>query len=480
MLVLVLFLVDLTLTQDYCSFTPQHTLCSIDQSPGSHCNGDHLDRGVTTQEIQEILEVHNRYRSQVALGLETRGKPGPQAEAANMRELTWDAELAKVAQAHADQCRFAHDCTNCRKVERFDVGQNLYIYKQSRSLSRNDWDSAITSWYDEVALFNRKHVEPFQFSSPTGHYTAVAWANTDKVGCGATSYKDGQWFATLYTCDYGPSGNFIRGQMYLAGPACSSCPQGTSCSSSYPGLCSSLTSNTTSTFNSKPVPSIENSIQQTPSKTTAKPKKPITVKTTRKPTRRTTVRTTTIKTTTIKAPTTVVTPPAFKPITDPNSAVSPADAVGSLLFRCNFAVGDPQCKTKNSGSVWSKRERQGHLYIHTHLRPGDSTEFFFQQLVEPPTTGIACLDFRYKKLSSGDSEIPLTVLAWPRTGRPGRVSVVQDSPDEDTWVRAQVTYRKVDTQFVVMFRARNTGAGGSLVLAVSDVRVIQGACPGKQ
>jgi len=165
MLVLVLFLVDLTLTQDYCSITPQHTLCSIDQSPGSHCNGDHLARGVTPQEIQEILEVHNRYRSQVALGLETRGKPGPQAGAANMRELIWDAELAKVAQAHADQCRFAHDCTNCRKVERFDVGQNLYIYKQSRSLSPNDWDSAITSWYDEVELFNRKHVEPFQFFS---------------------------------------------------------------------------------------------------------------------------------------------------------------------------------------------------------------------------------------------------------------------------------------------------------------------------
>jgi len=60
MLVLVLFLVDLTLTQDYCSITPQHTLCSIDQSPGSHCNGDHLARGVTPQEIQKILEVHNR------------------------------------------------------------------------------------------------------------------------------------------------------------------------------------------------------------------------------------------------------------------------------------------------------------------------------------------------------------------------------------------------------------------------------------
>ena len=46
----------------------------------------------------------------------------------------WDAELSVVAQAHADQCKFAHDCADCRRVTRFGVGQNLYIYKQARSL----------------------------------------------------------------------------------------------------------------------------------------------------------------------------------------------------------------------------------------------------------------------------------------------------------------------------------------------------------
>ena len=30
----------------------------------------------------------------------------------------WDDELAAVAQAHADQCVFAHDCADCRKVNR--------------------------------------------------------------------------------------------------------------------------------------------------------------------------------------------------------------------------------------------------------------------------------------------------------------------------------------------------------------------------
>ena len=90
-------------------------------------------------------------------------------------------------------------------------------------------------WYDEVEDFSRKHVEPFQFDSDTGHYTQLVWAETDKVGCGATSYRDGKWFATLYTCNYGPGGNFIRGQMYADGEPCSQCSS--SCSAEYPGLC---------------------------------------------------------------------------------------------------------------------------------------------------------------------------------------------------------------------------------------------------
>ena len=31
----------------------------------------------------------------------------------------WDEELARVAQAHADQCLFEHDCADCRRVDRW-------------------------------------------------------------------------------------------------------------------------------------------------------------------------------------------------------------------------------------------------------------------------------------------------------------------------------------------------------------------------
>ena len=85
---------------------------------------------VTAADKNLILQVHNSLRQKVANGLETRGKPGPQPPAANMRELvreikfsltcpritlnygilqTWDDELATMAQTWAQQCNFAND-----------------------------------------------------------------------------------------------------------------------------------------------------------------------------------------------------------------------------------------------------------------------------------------------------------------------------------------------------------------------------------
>ena len=48
-----------------------------------------------------------------------------------------------------------------------------------------------------------------RFSTDVGHYTAMIWSNTNKVGCGVTEYVDGKWFAKLYTCNYGPAGRLF-------------------------------------------------------------------------------------------------------------------------------------------------------------------------------------------------------------------------------------------------------------------------------
>jgi len=41
----------------------------------------------------------------------------------------------------------------------------------------------------------------------------------------------------LFICNYGIAGNLIKSEMYKVGQACSQCPDGTTCSTRYPGLC---------------------------------------------------------------------------------------------------------------------------------------------------------------------------------------------------------------------------------------------------
>ena len=72
---------------------------------------------------------------------------------------------------------------------------------------------------------------------------------------------------------------------------------------------------------------------------------------------------------------------------------------------------------------------------------------------------------------------PLQVLAWPYRGRPGKVNIRRDSPTSDTWIRAQVTFRKVDNFFVILFRAVSPSFK-KLSIALDDVSVRDGACTG--
>ena len=70
--------------------------------------------------METALDEHNRLRSQVAVG-----STGSQPPAGDMLELQWDWELARVAQARADSCVFQHECSDCRRVQRFKAAFNI-------------------------------------------------------------------------------------------------------------------------------------------------------------------------------------------------------------------------------------------------------------------------------------------------------------------------------------------------------------------
>lgn len=84
---------------DYCRLTARHTLCGY-RGPAPACRALSR-RGLAARERVAILDAHNKLRALVARG-ETRQPSG-----ADMRQLSWDQELARLAQAHADTCQAA-------------------------------------------------------------------------------------------------------------------------------------------------------------------------------------------------------------------------------------------------------------------------------------------------------------------------------------------------------------------------------------
>ncbi|XP_077484583.1 uncharacterized protein LOC144094540 isoform X2 [Amblyomma americanum] len=214
----------------YRRLSSRHTICLPRREDCSIASA-----GITKKEIKDILDAHNTYRQMVARG----NVPGLDP-AANMMKLVWDNELAAVAQAHANQCRFHHDCYSCRRVSRFNAGQNLFLHYSSSLQSKpTDWAGVVKSWFDEYKLFDPSEVDAFRTVEDSGHFTQMIWAKTTYIGCGKARFKieDEDWYRTLYTCNYGPLGNVVKSRVYEKGPACSHCPNETTCSHSTPGLC---------------------------------------------------------------------------------------------------------------------------------------------------------------------------------------------------------------------------------------------------
>jgi len=166
----------------YCSITTSHTMCS--SSGASNSCGNVYYRGLTRAEKQEALEQHNRLRSRVAVGSTN------QPSAADMMELQWDDELASVAQRHADQCWFGHDCSDCRRVPRFKVGQNIYRAKDYK-YEAPQWRQVIDSWFSEIKMFpGLGSIASYRYTPGTGHYTQMTWSSITSVGCGIITHKN--------------------------------------------------------------------------------------------------------------------------------------------------------------------------------------------------------------------------------------------------------------------------------------------------
>jgi uncharacterized protein YkwD len=126
---------------------------------------------------EQVLALHNEFRANHCAP-----------------PLTWSKDLAKVAQAWADNldargCAFEHSRTN--------LGENLAAGSGQHLRPR----TVVGMWYREVARYDFKRGT---FAMDTGHFTQLVWVATERIGCGRRLCGNG---VDIVVCNYDPPGN---------------------------------------------------------------------------------------------------------------------------------------------------------------------------------------------------------------------------------------------------------------------------------
>uniref|UniRef100_A0A0N8B0Y2 Venom allergen n=1 Tax=Daphnia magna TaxID=35525 RepID=A0A0N8B0Y2_9CRUS len=492
----------------YCRLSSQHTMCRF-QNDGPKCDGTVSTRGVDRSNRQVILQTHNTLRSIVASGQESRGQPGPQPRASNMQMMTWDDELATVAQRLAEQCLFEHDCNECRKVGRFPVGQNLAVEWTTGPPLPTNWKKQVTRWYEEVEEFPNTSARKFEFSVITGHYSQIIWADTNRVGCGFTSFRDNGTFETnLYVCNYGPAGNFVGLPSYKVGEPCSQCPANTACSTRFPNLCESTKKNPESSVES-PAEELSNEILPRP---TGKPIRPPSKVMTssgsvvqRPPhamaaapvTERPTVNKPVIVTQSpvMQKPIVATQGPIMKP-TSPQLSL-PALANNRATVQKDFVcqVGRGACRAVFKGTAWSFRPQPSSVnqigHLETRVPVGQLTELQINQSFPAPIKNAhVCLSFQMKQRVEIDEDEeetswvipPLLIKIQPEKSQ--SVVVPISSGVESKWIQVKLAASRIRTPFKLHFqqtgpRSEDKPAFSSrtnLQMVLGELRIFNGNC----
>ncbi|XP_067124329.1 GLIPR1-like protein 1 isoform X1 [Centruroides vittatus] len=166
--------------------------------------------GFTKQQENEILKLHNEYRSKTI------------PPAADMYELKWSEELVKLAKDWAEKCLLMQGPRKCLPM----ISQNIYNGMEG-------YKEAFSDWYDEVRGYSYEY--NVCRSPPCLHYKTMIWATIFAVGCSTADCIDSK-NSTMIVCNYYPKGNW-KGKPYEEGNRCSKC---LSVCSSSGALCDSI------------------------------------------------------------------------------------------------------------------------------------------------------------------------------------------------------------------------------------------------
>lgn len=112
--------------------------------------------------------------------------------------LSWDEDIAEIAQAYADRCIPAHSGNN--------LGENIFAFA-STGPEIPDAKQVVGAWASEREFYNYNNNS---CSAPTppgtcGHYTQIVWSNATQLGCGYKACPPNNIFPInwqLWVCNY--------------------------------------------------------------------------------------------------------------------------------------------------------------------------------------------------------------------------------------------------------------------------------------
>ena len=161
--------------------------------PEDNTNGEYYDDNMSdnsfgmSEEEDIMLTEHNLYRRR-------HGVP----------DLTYDRDLARASSSWCDTLATTNTFEHSDQSEvEGGYGENLY-YSYGMPLDKVP-AKAVKVWYDEIELYDFSNPG---FSFPTGHFTALIWRDTKKVGCAVTDPSINVQKKSYACCQYLPPGNW--------------------------------------------------------------------------------------------------------------------------------------------------------------------------------------------------------------------------------------------------------------------------------